>query len=647
MKSKSKNPFTFIEALESRIAPATFMVSNASDTGSTADNLTLRGAINAANALPGADTITFNKSVFSSGSLQKIILTNGAINITGPLTIKGVGLDIVTIEGNGADRIFNITDGDNDVDSLVKIYDVTLTGGTTAGDGGAISSTESLIVERVAITDSIANGLGGGIALINAGAGPNLTIKSSFFYYNQGSNGGAVYASTETGSITLSKSSFVGNTGTSVGGGAYLIIESAATAAAKITVESCTFSDNRATAFGGGGLVVENAAAGGTGKISIKNTQFTKNFAGSEGGGLNVINGNVTVDKALFSDNSADSGGAIYVNSGVTSFLLKGSKVLANSATMAAGGGIQIANNLAIIDKTTISGNSSVTLGGGIDSTSASLTIKTSTISGNSTAGNGGGISGTGASKTLTITGTQILSNTDGGAASDFGGGIYFTGASTLTLTKATLSGNSGYAGGGIYLGASSSLIATGSTFESNRATDFNFGTAGGGAIYSTGSTLLNLKGNTFKSNSSGGDGGAITILNAGSSVIIESNKFLGNVGGDDGGAIHFGAMGGSGSITKNTFQYNSTANYGGAVSIAGAGIKVFSKNSIRDNVAGGGGGINVASMASGITLSNDTIINNIARLTGGGVRDLGVTTVTLGGSKITGNSAPTAPNLD
>jgi len=150
----------------------------------------------------------------------------------------------------------------------------------------------------------------------------------------------------------------------------------------------------------------------------------------------------------------------------------------------------------------------------------------------------------------------------------------------------------------------SSSLTATGSVFEGNKTTDFMFGAFGGGAIYSTGSTLSDLKGNTFKANSSAGDGGAITILNADSSVIIASNKFTGNAGGDDGGAIHFGNMRGSGSITKNTFTFNTTANDGGAVSIAGTGIKVFPQNTIRNNQASSGGGIEVATGAAGISLS-------------------------------------------
>jgi titin len=71
-----------IEALEGRLAPATFTVTSAADTGLGS----LRAAIFAANAHPGADTITFH---VGGGGAQPILLNSALPVLTGPTSIAG------------------------------------------------------------------------------------------------------------------------------------------------------------------------------------------------------------------------------------------------------------------------------------------------------------------------------------------------------------------------------------------------------------------------------------------------------------------------------------------------------------------------------------------------------------------------------
>ena len=109
MKRKTLRGLYSPELLESRIAPATIIVNSLLDNGDGA-NTTLREAILLANdnaTHPGADTIIFDPAI-----LPGTITLNGTeIDITDTLTIKGPGIDKLTVSGNDASRIFDIGDG--------------------------------------------------------------------------------------------------------------------------------------------------------------------------------------------------------------------------------------------------------------------------------------------------------------------------------------------------------------------------------------------------------------------------------------------------------------------------------------------------------------------------------------------------------
>src|SRR4051794_17117209 len=95
-----------IEQLESRIAPATLIVTSLADDGSPE---TLRSKVIEANATPAADTI-----VFQPGLAGPIVLDGNlqVINITAPLTIKGPGADKISISGSDKIHVFFVDDGD-------------------------------------------------------------------------------------------------------------------------------------------------------------------------------------------------------------------------------------------------------------------------------------------------------------------------------------------------------------------------------------------------------------------------------------------------------------------------------------------------------------------------------------------------------
>src|SRR5262249_13154202 len=91
-----------LESLEGRALPSIITVLNVDDHGPGS----LRDAVMEANANPGSDAIDFAAEV--SGT---VVLTGGPLTITGSLFVVGPGADRLTVSGNDASRVFEITSG--------------------------------------------------------------------------------------------------------------------------------------------------------------------------------------------------------------------------------------------------------------------------------------------------------------------------------------------------------------------------------------------------------------------------------------------------------------------------------------------------------------------------------------------------------
>src|SRR5262249_12764277 len=135
-----------LQALEGRIAPATFTVSTTADSGAGS----LRQAILDSNAAAGADTIVFS-SLFNTPQTINLSTTPdtsnpSALTITGPLTTTGPGANLLTVRrdpaaGTPQMRIFKVDDGSASTVITVTITGMTISGGSTTGvTGGANGS---------------------------------------------------------------------------------------------------------------------------------------------------------------------------------------------------------------------------------------------------------------------------------------------------------------------------------------------------------------------------------------------------------------------------------------------------------------------------------------------------------------------------
>ena len=296
-------------------AAATFTVTNTNDSGPGS----LRQALIDANAAAGADDIAF--TVVPPATIS---LLNTLPQITGPLTITGLGAANLTIRRDpGAAsnfRIFDITAG---AAPQVTITGVTLTNGNPGslpggainvaspaglaltvvdsaitgnnanrGGGIAVGNGTSLTVRRTLIDGNAATGAGGGLSLFSSNS---LVLEDSTVSGNVGDPGGGLYSFLTGSPVTIRGSTISGNT--SAGGGGVLFFTFYSP---PILIENSTISGNGTQFWGGGISVLELLQSGGDGTqlsaLTITHSTITLNTAtGASGaGGLDASFGVVT-----------------------------------------------------------------------------------------------------------------------------------------------------------------------------------------------------------------------------------------------------------------------------------------------------------------------------------------------------------------
>src|SRR5438552_5263794 len=193
-----------LEALEDRNLLSSLTVVNLADSGSGS----LRDADQQANAAAGAHTIRF-----AAGLSGQITLTSGQLEIsdaTGPTTINGPGANLLAVNGNNSDRVFQVDTG-----VTAAFSGITITGGQAAYSGqstysgGGIFNNGTLTLTNTALAGNAAGFVksfsGGGGAIFNSGT---LTITGSTLSGNVAGNAGAIW---NTGTLTVTSSTLSGN----------------------------------------------------------------------------------------------------------------------------------------------------------------------------------------------------------------------------------------------------------------------------------------------------------------------------------------------------------------------------------------------------------------------------------------------------
>jgi CSLREA domain-containing protein len=228
-------------ALAAPAGAAMFTVTKTADTldGACNADCSLREAVTAANAAPGADSIVVGPGVYglTRAGMYENLAETGDLDVTGILTIQGAGADRVVIDGGGADRILDVLQ-----DASLELRGVTVRNGLAGAPhwtgeqyGGGIRAVGFLDVADCVISDSRADSGGG----ISAG---DLILRSSTLTGNTGVNGGGLFTS---GLVEMENVTLTGNRSL-YGGGAWMGTD------AGLEVRHATIAGNEATSAAGG-----------------------------------------------------------------------------------------------------------------------------------------------------------------------------------------------------------------------------------------------------------------------------------------------------------------------------------------------------------------------------------------------------------
>jgi hypothetical protein len=469
--ARSRRTCLHLEQLENRLVPAVYHVNSLADiliAGKTinpangkiepTNTVTLRSAIEAANATPGNNTIMLTKP-----GVYKIQLRGSGEdnNQTGDFDINpnassasGSSLTIINssggrvfVDGNNLDRVFDINPLGTAPASFTVVFKnftiqngVTPPGGGPDGAGGGIRDhgNVSLTLSNMIVKNNRSTGDGAGVVMEDTVNGSwTLTIDKCTIINNHAGDAGGGIDTDGTGNVVINDSNISGNTDINQGAGVYIdaIQVGSVFLGAPMTMTRTIVSNNQALAAGvtasGGGI--SNA---GNGKMTIINCTIAGNFSGGSGGGFSDENNQGTLDirNSLFLNNSAIADGGAIQEGGPTTSIVN-SEIKGNSAG-GHGGGIFVNGTTLTLTASTIAGNTAVAAGGGIEiqTTGTGSTITNTTVTRNS-AVNNAGANGGGIDAPTGFTGSvSLLNDTINGNFADNGGGVFWAGTTGSTF---------------------------------------------------------------------------------------------------------------------------------------------------------------------------------------------------------------------
>lgn len=265
-----------------------------SNGGCTADDCTLREALNASNANPDANVINFAAGVV--GSIPPP--TSAGFSITNPVTVNGPGARSILINGGGVNRLFAISNSNVSISGLTIAYGFADTGG---GGGGFNVSGGSLTLTDCFVLAHTASGTNGGALYVASGA--TLTLNRSTLDFNSSTGlGGAIYSQ---GIVLATNCTFFNNS--AFNGGA--IFSEFNSGNSRLTLKNCTItlcsaSDTASTTGSGGGGIY---AFGSNGQYHLGNTIIAGNRSGSNPQMNPDVRGSFTSDGHNFIGNLGNS----------------------------------------------------------------------------------------------------------------------------------------------------------------------------------------------------------------------------------------------------------------------------------------------------------------------------------------------------
>jgi hypothetical protein len=700
-----------LEGFEDRIVPAVFNVNSTLDILSPPPGIvTLRSAIQAANATPGNNTINLTVGgtykitlVGTPGETDNqagefAIIPNAASPPGSTLTIVNTSGHKVTVDGNNLNRVFDINPN--------PLFTATLSGAQqvppTASPGTGTASIQFSPDQGTITVNVSSTGLLGAIAaqhLHVGAAGTNGPLA-------QDANGNNIELGTAnpaTGTFTVNNNN--GFLTQLFGGGIYTNIHTTAFPGGEIRGQ---FSSTPKFTVVMQGFTIDNGiaspgdASGGSGggirdqgnvSLTLTNMVVTNNTATADGGGVameNLVNTpwTLTVNNSTISNNHAgDAGGGIETDGSGKVFVNSGSKITGNTCVNQGAGiwldAVADANNVLqsanlTVTKAVVSHNRALValnggapnVGGGIGNAgTGAVSIDKSTISDNFEAGNGGGFGDENNLGTLSVTDSIFCDNFAGLAgggiaegdpsatisdstfeenvAGTGGGGGVFTNGTTLNIHRTTINDNrAGGDGGGVDSDGAAVTIT-----NSTLANDFAGGSGGGYADLTTTGTLA-LWNSIVRLDSAGGNGGGVAT--SGPTTTITNSAIHQNTAGGNGGGVF--ANGGTLTVQSSTIDGNTASGNGGGIELETTGTGFLNASTIinatiagnraLNNAGANGGGVDLSAAFTGDVKFINDTINGNFASTGGGLYWTGTGNIAVGNTIIAGNFATVAPDV-
>jgi predicted outer membrane repeat protein len=369
---------------------------------------------------------------------------------------------------------------------------------------------------------------GGGGTYGGVAAATNCTFSgnaSGGCYYDYCYGGGAmggVGGLQQTGTVTITDCTFVGNQSDQKGGAIY--------SGAYLVLSNCSFSGNSADA---GGAIAHYSYDPVSGEgLVMANCSFDGNSAAFGGAMYHLAESRATVTDCMFIENTAEVGGGMY----------------------------NTENSIPTVNISTFMGNTATGLGGGgmANVAGGNPTVTDCVFKANrAIIGDGGGMYNDASNPT--VTGCTFVMNTTElthvpGPSEHQGGGMYNTQGATPYVLDCLFVSNQARFSGAIG-GSWSNPTIIRCVFLNN------LGSLVGGAVGVEfgGASIINC---TFGGNASG-QGGAVGFYNGEDSCTIRNSVFAGNVSVDinSSGAVH--VWNAAASIANCTFWANNAAAYG------------------------------------------------------------------------------------
>jgi len=557
-------PFVALFCFASFVEAAVFTVTKTADTndgGCDPGDCSLREAIIAANASPGADTLTFlspaavySLSILPSGGNET---TSGDLNIYDDLSIVGNGEGATIVDGNDIDRIFSVASGVS-----VSVTGLTVRNGlvTATNAGGGIYNSGALTLTQVTVELNRACN-GGGLSNSGTAALDSVTISQNLAF-----SGGACATS-----------------GTGFGGGVFNL------SSGILDLTNSSIRNNSAE-FNGGGIYSSS------GQVTITGGELRENSGGAYGGaadsmGVMTLSGGTTVN-----DNTANDGGGISNRESNAVLTISGvtfSGNVANGDDLGGGGAIFSYQSEAYISNTTFSANEAYGEGGGAIESTGTLMLSNNTFSNN---------------RAIYHFPNALPETTSPG----FGGALLLISGGDASLAYSFFTGNDAAVNGGaIYNDRGSTLSIFKSTVDTNSVTAENCGSGcRGGGILNEGD--LWLFESTVSSNDAPLQGGGIS--HAVGKLNLINSTLRNNIADNGGGLYSLGTT-----VVKNSSVIDNTAltDFGGGIQ-NDADLTVVN-TTISGNSAGVGGGLSNSGGGS-IRLFDSTIVENTASISASAV---------------------------